>query len=162
MRRTAASLICVLVTAATAAAADARWERSSAATWSGTVGFVHPFSPIVAARRANARLVVSATAIDASFEGYTGADHDSLSARTSCSIHYRFVKRQGPWSYYHQIGDARYAAGQYVQDAPCESVNYGAVRTTLGDGKLKAEFASWNPDERLMEAPEWRAYLRRG
>jgi hypothetical protein len=62
---------------------------------------VHPFSTQVAARRANARLVVAAATIEASFESYTGASHDSL-------------------------------------------------------------FSSVDPDEQLMEPPNWRAYLRRG
>jgi len=163
MRRTAASLICVLLAAASASAADARSSRVSSSVWVGSIGFVHPFSPAVAARRANVRLVVTLAAIEASFEGFTGADHDSPSARTTCSIRYRFFKRQGVWTYYHQVGLSRYPGGQYVQDAPCESTNYGAVRTTPAGGRLKAEFNSWSPDERLMAMPpEWRTYLRHG
>jgi hypothetical protein len=76
-------------------------------------------------------------------------------------MHYRLVKREGAWSYYHQVGRARYAAGQYVQNAPCESVNYGAVRTTLAAGKLRADFGSFDSEGLFEPAPLWRSYLRR-
>lgn len=162
MRQAAVSLICVLGAALIASAADGRSGGTSATSWVGTIGFVHPFSAVVAARRANARLLVSAARVEASFEGYTGADHDSSSARTSCSISYRLLERRGAWVYYHQVGVARYPGGQYVQDAPCETTNYGALRTVQAGGKLKAEFGSWSPDARLMDSPpEWRAYLHR-
>ena len=160
MRKPAAFFLGVLLAAAAAAGAGARDEQRNATAWVGTVGFVNA-SPITAGRRANARLVVSPAAIDASFEGFTGASHDSPSARTSCSIHYRFVKREGAWSYYHQVGVAHYTAVQYVQNAPCESIDYGAVKTISVGAKLRADFGSFDRYELFEPAPLWRAYLRR-
>ena len=156
MRTPVAALAFVLLAAAAPAGASA---NASTATWAGTVGFAN--TPLGAVRRANARLVVSPTTIEASFEGYTGASHDSLSARTSCAIRYRFVKRQGAWSFYHQVGKARYAAVQYVQNAPCESSDYGAVKTTPVGAKLRADFGSFDRYTLFEPAPLWRAYLRR-
>jgi len=68
---------------------------------------------------------------------------------------------EGAWSYYHQVGRARYGAGQYVQNAPRESVNYGAVKTTLAVGKLRADFGSFDSEGLVEPTPLWRSYLRR-
>jgi len=153
---TAAALTCALLAAA--ASVEAR-DAGDIGSWVGTIGFVHPFSPIVAKRRANARLVVSATQIKAGFEGYTGADHDPASARTTCSQDFRLVKRAGRWSFYRQIGQGHYAGSGYVEDAPCETLDHVSLKTTLVGGKLRADFGDlYDP----ASPPEWRAYLRHG
>jgi hypothetical protein len=143
---------------ASAAAAAARSVRGSAVTWVGAVGrppAMQP-SPFDAAHPPKARVTVSGGAIDASFEGYTGATHDSPSARTSCSIHYRFVKREGVWSLYRQVGAARYAGNGYVANAPCEMRLGGALKTTPAGSKLRADFGIWGDP-----ATYWRGYLKR-
>jgi len=153
---TAAALTCVLLAAA--ASVEAR-GTGDVGSWVGTIGFVHPFSPIVAKRRANGRLVVSATQIKATFEGYTGADHDPVSARTTCAQEFRLVKREGRWSFYRQIGQSHIAGDGYVEDAPCETLDHVSLKTTLVGGKLRADFGDlYDP----AAPPEWRAYLRRG
>lgn len=142
-----------------AAAAHVRSVRSGTVTWIGTVGAVPAMqpSPWDAAHRPNARLVVSAAAIDASFEGYTGATHDSGSARTSCSSHYRLVRRVGAWSYYRQVGASRWPGRDYVANSPCILRSGGAMKTTLTGTKLRADFSPWGDP-----ATGWRGYLRRG
>src|SRR5206468_4105224 len=108
-------------------------SAQSGAVWTGTVGglpWTQP-SPWDAAHRPDARLVVSAVAIDATFEGYTGATYDDPKALTDCSIHYRLVKREGSLSSYRQVGLARYAGSSgYVANAPCEMSRGGALKTT--------------------------------
>jgi hypothetical protein len=145
--------------AAAAVAADGRTAQNATVTWVGTVGLLAAMqpSPWDAAHRPNVRLVVSAAAIDATFEGYTGATHDSPTARTTCWVHYRFVKRQGSWSYYRQVGAARYVGNNgYVANAPCIGRVGGAVKTITAGSKLRADFGLWGD-----VATYYRSYLRR-
>ena len=135
--------------------------RGGSVTWVGTVGrpaAMQP-SPWDAAHRPSARLVVSGSTAVASFEGYTGATHDAPDLRTNCSIRYRLVKREGAWSYYHQVGLSRYGypARGYVANAPCEMSRGGAFKTALSGSRLRADFGLVGD-----EATYWRGYLRRG
>jgi hypothetical protein len=128
-------------------------------TWIGTVGrppSMQP-SPWDAAHRPNAHLVVSGSAALAEFEGLTGATHDAPDLRTSCTIHYRLVRKSGAWSYYQQVGPSRYAhpGRGYVANAPCEMSGGGALKTTLSGSKLRADFGLVGDG-----ITYWRGYLR--
>jgi hypothetical protein len=143
-----------------AATASTAGSGQSGTVWMGTVGGVPSTqpSPWDAAHRPNARLVVSATAVDATFEGYTGATHDDPSARTSCSIHYRLVRREGSLNSYRQLGLSRYAGGSgYVANAPCEMSRGGALKTVSSGSTLRADFGLTGEPFKAY----WRGYLRR-
>jgi hypothetical protein len=87
------------------------------------------------------RLVVRARSIDALFEGQTGKSHDAPTTRTTCTQRYSFVRVQGPWSIYVQVGTSRYAGDGYVQNAPCSLLSDGAARLqVLPSGRLRVDF----------------------
>jgi hypothetical protein len=136
--------------------------------WTGSVGCTGP-NHFCHERRSTARLVVSGSTATAVFEGYTEASHDPESARSTCTLHYRFVSAKGPWRYYHQVGRTANGAGGSVFNAPCWPDRIGAMRTTPAGPRLRAEFAHHDPlvrddPEARLWTPEplYRGYLSRG
>ncbi len=172
MRRLPAILYAALAVALGAAgAAGARTETIPVGTWVGTVGTVgtvstvgstgHPYRPA-------AKLVIGSGGVaTASFSGLTGASHDAPTAKTSCSIRYRFFRQAATSSIFLQQGRTQYGSGGHVANSPCvASTTFNALRVVkFAPSRLRADFGTYSPAYAnlpiSLEFLEGRGYLQR-
>jgi hypothetical protein len=131
---------------------------SSTTKWVGTVDYWKR-SHTPPSRRPTVMLTIAGTAAVATFVGYSSAAHDPESTRAACTIRYRYVTTVGRFRYYHE--GANHPTGVSVEDSPCETANYGALKATPVPGKLRADFGDAFPGDLFERGPIYRGYLRK-
>jgi len=97
-------------------------------TWSGSIAFILERS---LPSRPSVKLALGSSSARADFSGVTGAAHDAPTARTTCSISYRFLEKRGSWRYFREIGRPHLGAGGYVENSPCLGANGQTLRVRL-------------------------------
>ena len=95
-------------------------------------------------------LVVSSASVTATSEGKTMAAHDSPTARSTCSMRFRFVAAQSGWRIYKQTGGrpkltAGSVSGGYPEGSLCSASgpSGSALRVRRAGAKLRVEFTNF-------------------
>lgn len=149
--------------------AGTAWAAGPTGTWSGRI-FDHEevangwpvsyWSPTT--------LVVTGATVVATSEGKTMAAHDAPTARSSCSMRFRFAGARDGWRVYVQTGGrprltGGSTAGGYPEGSLCAASgpSGSALRIRPAGSKLKAEFTGFYGGEDSSFSSKVSGFLKR-